>query len=302
MKRVSKEDLARATSPWAMKQTIQAERLHKAGNYAKALAKYENVMRRKPKCWPAVFNYSVLAHQMCQHAVAIDNLRRLLRYVPGCLEAWYNLGTIYQNTGQFNESVECLERVIEFDPDHGAALVNLGNGYLGLGLGDKAKDAYDRAAKATPDSPEALYNRAHYHLLHGEWEQGWRCYEARWSIPGFTEQNALTYLDGQRVPTPWQGESLAGCHLVVTGEQGWGDDIMCLRYAPRLRQLAKRVTWCVREGLVELARRTVAPDAVIPMTDPIPRADYIVTTMTLHERLKVTTDTVPSAGGYLEAA
>jgi hypothetical protein len=77
---------------------------------------------------------------------------------------------------------------------------------------------------------------------------------------------------------------------------------MCLRYADRLRDLGAKVTWAVRPGLLRLAAKTVAPDRVVSLEGPVPTGDYIVTTMTLHHRLAITTTTVPHADGYLRAA
>ena len=61
-------------------------------------------------------------------------------------------------------------------------------------------------------------------LLAGEYEQGWAEYEWR------HRRNDATNLRG----APWQGEELSGKTLFLAAEQGAGDAIQFVRYAPAL--------------------------------------------------------------------
>lgn len=298
--RTSKRAMANGSSDWALGETLRAERYHHAGQFDRAARIYEKVLDRKPRCWPAAFNYAVLAHQLCQHETSIGHLRRIVAAFPGNVEALYNLGTVLQCVGAYEESERYLTRATQLAPDHTASWVNLGNARLARGDSAGAGTAYEVAMRHDPDNYEALYNRAHHLILSGQWRAGWASYEARWSIPGFTAMNSLT-VDATRtdLPTPWQGQPLSGCRLLVSGEQGWGDDIMCLRYARALRDLGATTTWALRPGLIRLAALSVAPDNVISLYDPIPSADYVISTMSLHHRLGITPETVPGADGYL---
>ena len=68
---------------------------------------------------------------------------------------------------------------------------------------------------------------------------------------------------------------------------------------PALRALGATVIWAVRPECQRLVEATVRPDRVVSIREPVPSADYIVSCMSLHQRLGVTVEAVPGAGGYL---
>jgi tetratricopeptide (TPR) repeat protein len=295
--------IARQTSDWEARKLIQGQRAFESGDKVKAVQYFARILGRNPKCWPAVFSYAVIAHSICEHATAIACLRRMTQAVPDVPEAWYNLGTMLQCVNDYQGAADALRRAVDLMPDMVNARVNLGNALLGLGRTEEAFAEYAVATTMRPNSAEAVWNLAHYYILTGQWIAGWQCYEARWKIPGFTELNAITIEEGRAdMPRPWQGQSLVGKTLIVSGEQGWGDDIMCLRYAPQLRALGATVIWALRPGLMRLAALTVTPDRVVSLEEPVPCGDFICTTMTLHHRLQITPETIPGAAGYLKAA
>lgn len=298
-------DLAKTAPDWVVEQTARADRYRNAGDLVAARRLYEKVLdRMAKKPWrmlTALYNYGAFCHSLAEHAVAIHCFRHVLRYAPTLAEAWYNLGTALQETRACAEAVTCFERALALRPRLYPAWINLGNAKMGLGDMAGAEAAFAEAATIEPEGWEATYHQAHHLVLTGRWLEGWAKYESRWSIPGFTALNAVTYAGD--APTPWRGQPLSGCSLVVCGEQGWGDDILCFRYAPQLRAMGATVTWAVRDGLVRLAEASLAPDRVLRLEhDPLPAVDYCITTMSLHHRLRVTPETVPGADGYLRAA
>ena len=301
VRRITQRELARQMSDWEAKQLVAGEALHHGGDLWRALKKYKKILDRNRRCWPAVFNAAVLAHTVCEHAWAIQQLERCVKALPGFCEAWYNLGTMQQCLGRYAEAAVALQNAVDLDPGMVGAGINLGNALLGLGRREEAFAAYAAALTHAPDSAEAMYNMAHYYLLTGQWVQGWRYYEARWSLPGFQELNQIA-IDASRfdAPRPWpEGVPIAGRSLVVVEEQGYGDLFMCLRYAPTLRDLGATVTWAVRPECHRLVEATVRPDRVVSIRDQVPGADFIVSCMTLHQRLGVTVETVPQGAGYL---
>ena len=301
--RVTQADLARYVSKWETKHFIKAMHYQTRGDHVAAARKYKKILDRNPRCWPAVFQAAVLAHVVCEHEWAVEQLRKLVKAVPGFLEAQYNLGTILQCIGGYAEAETCLRKVLALDPTFVAAHTNLGNSLLGLGRPEEARQSFDRALQYQPQDAEANWNLAHVLILTGQWEEGWGKYEFRWQIPGFVEMNAIAVEEGRTdLPLPWRGADLAGKTLIVAEEQGWGDTLMCLRYAPILRQMAGKVIWAVRPEMMRLAQATVAPDEVCNIREPVPGSDYIVAAMTLHHRLGIRPESVPYAEGYLRAA
>jgi tetratricopeptide (TPR) repeat protein len=115
-----------------------------------------------------------------------------------------------------------------------------------------AEQEYARASSAAPDDPALWQLLAQVQLLRGHLEAGWRSYarrvqrrewEARFSQQGVRyEVPALAHLGGRRV--------------VVIGEQGLGDNLFFLRYAPALRHVAASLEYVGDDRLLPLLMRT----------------------------------------------
>jgi tetratricopeptide (TPR) repeat protein len=302
MKRVTARDLARGLSLKEQKKLLAAEQARLRGDTPGAAEKYRALLAKNPRNWPALFQLAAIMHTINEHAWAIAALERLVDKVPGFAEGYYNLGTILQSVGRYEEAAAHLERAVTLAPELVGARTNYGNALLGLGRVDEALAQYDAAIALTPDSADAEWNRSHVLLFLDDWVRGWASYEARWKIPGFCEMNQIQLAPDGPQPLPWRGAPLDGKTLLVCGEQGYGDDLMCLRYAPLLRDRGATTIWALRKPLLRLAEKSVAPDRVMLITDPMPPCDYVITTMSLHHRLGITLDTVPGAEGYLKAA
>ena len=298
-RRTTQRDLAQRVSQWEAKKIIQAQRAFEAGDKLRAARIFEKILSKNKRCWPAVFSLAVLAHTICDHDYAVAMLLYLCTEEPGFAEAWYNLGTIEQCVNRYADAADHLREAVKLDPTLVNARINLGNALLGLGRTEEAHAEYAEALKHRPNNAEATWNLSHYYILTGQWLKGWAAYEARWSIPGFTEMNAITVADDADAPTAWQGEDLTGKRLIVAEEQGYGDWWLAVRYHKMLRAMGADVTWACRPESIRLTAMTVAPSGVVSIREPVPNADYIVTCMTLFNRLGTTTENVPEASGYL---
>lgn len=298
-RRTTQRDLAQRVSQWEARKIVQAQRAFEAGDKLRAARIFEKILSRNKRCWPAVFSLAVIAHTICDHDYAVAMLLYLCTEEPGFAEAWYNLGTIEQCVNRYADAADHLREAIRLDPGMVNARVNLGNALLGLGRTEEAFAEYAEALKHRPNNAEATWNLSHYYILTGDWLKGWRAYEARWSIPGFTEMNAITVADGPDIPTPWQGEDLTGKTLLVAEEQGFGDWWLTLRYAEVLRSMAAKVIWACRPESMRLTALTVSPSEVASIREGVPPTDYVVTCMTLFARLGATPNNLPGASGYL---
>ncbi|MBU1376847.1 MAG: hypothetical protein KKE02_03565 [Alphaproteobacteria bacterium] len=107
--------------------------------------------------------------------------------------------------------------------------------------------------------PRTEVAHAHHLLANGAWREGLAHYEARYRLPG------LTSPVGGGVPE-WRGEPLAGRHILVTHEQGHGDQISFARFLAPLRTAgAGRITLTCAVSLARLFGQLEAVDDVIPI-------------------------------------
>jgi TPR repeat len=91
------------------------------------------------------------------------------------------------------------------------------------GLEDAAKE-YREAIKLDESFLDARFNLGVTLLGLGQWKEGFEEYEHRW-------QNTQYPPRAYRYYQKWQGEDLAGKRILLYPEQGYGDEIMALRFA-----------------------------------------------------------------------
>ncbi|MDE2161532.1 MAG: tetratricopeptide repeat protein [Alphaproteobacteria bacterium] len=208
------------------------------GNTARALGMsrpaeefYRRVLTLEPGRLEATVNLANLLRGQGQFEAAAALLRPALAGSPEAPELWLTLGSTYREMGDAAQAKEHYREAIARRPHYAAALGNLGDLLADDGEHDAAMALYDRALKAEPDNAQAKLNRAVLHLLKGDLKQGWRDYAARLKLAG-------------KVPLAdhglarWSGGPLRRTRLLVTAEQGVGDQIMFASVIPELADRA----------------------------------------------------------------
>src|SRR5262249_47898096 len=136
-------------------------------------------------------------------------------------------------------------------------------------------------------------NRAHLHLLQGDFVHGWPEYEWRWRCK---DAQPFRY----RQPL-WDGSPLAGRTILLTWEQGFGDTLMYVRYAPLVKAQGGTVLLLCQPRLLELLSRCRGIDRVLPHGQPLPEFDVHAPLATLPALLGTTLETIPAGMPYLFA-
>ena len=122
------------------------------------------------------------------------------------------------------------------EPHVVAAHVNRGNALLKLARMDEALASYAEALALEPEHADANFNASLTRLCLGDFREGWKQYEYRWKTKNFQSWR-LDY------PQPmWRGErDLHGKTVLLIAEQGLGDTIQFVRYAPLVAELGAKV-------------------------------------------------------------
>lgn len=207
------------------------------GNTARALDMaqpaeefYRRVLAQDPHRLEALINLANLMRQQGQFPAAEALLAPALVRDPESAEIWLTLGSTFREMGDYDRAAAHYRQALALRPDYVAALANLADLLTDEGRTEEALELYDRAVAGEPGSTQAQLNRAMLHLLRGNLKEGWRDYAARLKIPG---KVPLT----EHKLAKWHGESLRRTRLLVTAEQGIGDQVM---FASMIPELAKR--------------------------------------------------------------
>jgi hypothetical protein len=99
----------------------------------------------------------------------------------------------------------------------------------------------------------------------------------------------------------WSGENVDGKRVLVRCYHGLGDTIQFVRFVSPLRRLASHVTLWVQPKLIPLLATTDGVDAVLPLHDGAPEAEYDldVELSELMHVLRIGASTIPARVPYL---
>lgn len=208
------------------------------GNTARALdlagpaeAFYRRVLALEPLRLEALVNLANLLRHEARLAEAEALIVPGVAASPASPELWLTLGSVYREMGKAEKARDHYRHALGLKPGYSPALANLADLAAEDGAYDEALDLYDRALKREPNNAQAKLNRALTHLVRGDLKQGWRDYAARLKIAGRGP------LSSHGLPR-WTGNSLKRVTLLVTAEQGVGDQTMFASLIPALTERA----------------------------------------------------------------
>jgi tetratricopeptide (TPR) repeat protein len=224
-------------------------------------------------------------------------LRWALARDPANAEAVNMQGILLHAEGRFSEAVEAFERAESLG--NRAAASNRGNALLDLGRLDEALRAHELAVERDPSHPGAVYNLSLTQLRLGDWERGWRGYEARWRFRE-VHRRPRTFHQPR-----WEGESLEGRRVLLHAEQGLGDTIQFCRYATLVAARGGVAILQVQAAVERLMRSLPAVRAgvaeIVLLGQKPPEFDLECPLLSLPAIFGTTIDTVPWPGAYLAA-
>lgn len=228
----------------------------KDGKRAEAEANFRRAVALAPDLAEAHFNLGALLHDEERSAEAYPALERAVALDPRHALGLNTLGLVMEDLGRLDRAAEIYRRAIAVDPGFALAHNNLGNVFKNEGRRADAIAAYTQAIEADPSYADAISNRSLARLTLGQFEDGWRDYEARDSV-----RSLLARLWRQPIP-----DNLSAMRVFVLRDQGLGDEIFFLRFVP---QLKSRGAW-----IAYLADRKIASlTARLPFIDEVHVAD-----------------------------
>jgi tetratricopeptide (TPR) repeat protein len=271
-----------------------ANTLSGMGRPAEAVESYREALRHRPDYPEVLCNLGLALAESGKAGEAVILLRQATRRRPDYVEAHNNLGLALGELGRFEESLACFERALAINPRYAAAHGNLGSAYKGLGRPEEAAACCETALRYEPDSASHHWNLSLALLQAGDFERGWPEYEWRWKRPA-------TPMRPFRQPL-WEGLPLGGRTILLWCEQGLGDAIQFVRYAPLAHAKGGRVLLECPEPLRTLFRTLPGVDELLPEGAGATLAfDCHAPLMSLPRLLHTTLATVPADVPYLKA-
>lgn len=258
---------------------------------------FEKALAHDPENLPALCNLGIALTKAGDPQAALPPLAQALALAPGLAQLHYARGNALNALGRRAEAADCYAKSVQFCPDDPDMINDLAVCLEHLGHLDQADRVLSDGLARLPGHAELRLTRAYLNLRQGQWRQGWADHECRWDTAHFARHR-------RALPIPtWDGGDPAGKSILVTAEQGFGDQIQFCRLCLVLAQRGARVTLECRKSLAPLFAQSL-PDIAILAAGSVADwtgFDVCIPLLSLPHRLGLTPDRIPFALGYLKA-
>lgn len=261
-----------------------------------------------------VFALAVDYHRRDMLDDAVRAYSRALSLDPANPDIYNNLGVALRAQGKLAAAVACYRRALSIRPKHAGTFANLGNALRDQGNLRSALNALIQAVREAPDSTDAIHNlglaardtgdmnlaiscfesaiainadaaAAHLDygltlLGHGQYERGFREFEWRRQLPGFTTRE---------VDAPeWDGSDLGGKTILLLAEGSSGDMLQFARYIQAVKAHGGNVIVECHAALARIIANVSGVDRVAMSSSRAPDCDVYAPMLSLPKILGMT--------------
>jgi tetratricopeptide (TPR) repeat protein len=259
-----------------------------------ALTNFDKAIVLKPDYAEAFNNRGTVLLELKRLDETLASHDKAIALRPDYADAFDRRSGVLFEMERFDKALASCDSAIALRPDHARCSNNRGVILTELMRLDEALSSYDKAIALKPDFAAALNSRGMLSLLMGRYREGWADFEWRgkasrqWKPPAINAPH-------------WQGENLAGRHIVVYAEMHFGDVIHFARYVPLLSRRGAKVTFIVPATLARLFR-TFEPHIEIACSDAgLSPVDFQCALMSLPLRFGTESTSIPGQTPYLRA-
>ena len=301
---------------------------YQSGRPAPALHYLAQALKQNGRSSELLSTYGLVLHTLGRLDEALTHYDAALALAPDDADLANRRGAACLRLGRADEALAAFDRVLAREPHHVDALGNRGNALVALNRPEEAIASYDAAMRAGGESAQLLTNRAHalrrldridaavadleralardadfaeatfelalVQLTRGDYAEGWRNYERRWQTGAFVAHR-------RNFKSPlWTGEQgLEGRTILLHAEQGFGDAIQFVRYAPLVAARGATVVLEVQPELVRLMTGIGGVARVVARGGKLMPFDCHCPLMSLPHALGTRVETIPAATPYL---
>ena len=261
------------------------------GRLAEAEAIYVQACQIEPNNSRILSNLGLALSNQGRIGEAGDCYRRILRFEPEAVGAMMNLGISLMHAGEYDEALDLLWAAHKLRPNSVDILHNLGTNLARQGRLHEAIDCYEQALRQSPVCPEVHRNLAYALLSCGNYARGWPEHEWRLlckDCTGYKVNRAF-----------WNGDNLEGRTILLHGEQGHGDVLQFIRFAPMVKERMGRVLVVCPPPLLQLVARCKGVDMAFASGSYEPQCHVHAPLLSLPAIFGTTLETLPAQVPYL---
>ena len=268
--------------------------LKQLGRHAEALACYDRAMAIAPDFADAVSNRGMVLETLERFEEALASFDKAIALDPGHARAHHNRGAVLDRLDRFEEAIASFDRAIAVSPDYANAFYHRGRALKELQRRDAALASYRQAIALDPENAAAHWEAGLLALLVGDLAAGWPGYGWRFKVKEVASEP-------RAFPQPqWRDDApLAGRTILLHAEQGFGDTIQFVRYAPLIAARGATVVLEVQRPLATLLHGIAGVSRLVCRGEALPEFDLHCPMASLPLAFATTLDTIPARLPYL---
>jgi tetratricopeptide (TPR) repeat protein len=282
--------------PWAYNNLGLT--LKDIGQLDEAIIHFQKAIELSPNFVLAINNLGNALENKEQFDEAISCYQKALQLNPNLPDVYNNIGAILQEKEQFDEAVIHLEKALNLDPAFYKAYLNLSGISLKKQNIHEAVSFLKKALKVNPNDADGHFYLGCAFLLSGNFKQGWEEYEWRWKSKDFNKRSCFHKPSNFSKPI-LNGLDIEGHTVLIYAEQGLGDEIQFIRYAPLVSQLGAKVIIECHKELSTLLQSTEGVEEFIVQGKSLPYFDMQCPLLTLPLVFNTSLDNIPLKVPYV---
>lgn len=238
---------------------------------------------------------------------------RAIEVNPNLPGAYGNLGHVLFDEGDYRGALDCYDQALALKPDavraeiaapaDPAAPVNrpwqrgdLLRAFDACVGAESVAMEYRRALATKSNCVELIYYVGLLHLLHGDFAAGWHNYEYRW------QTKMLHHARRDFSQPQWLGQRIDRARILLHAEQGLGDALQFMRYAPMVAARGAKVILEVPPELRRLVENALGSAVqVVTRGRRLPDFDWHSPLMSLPLVFRTDLASIPAPIPYLQA-
>jgi tetratricopeptide (TPR) repeat protein len=267
---------------------------HKTGQLEKAITFYERTIQLNPS--PSAYNN--LGSALLEKGQIDEGIicyKKALQIDPNYANAYCNMGVAFREKRQIDEVIISFYKTIRLNPNHADAYSNLGSILSNKRQLDESIKNYQAALRLNPNHAEAHYGLSLVLLSLGNFIEGLKEHEWRWKSKDFICQY-------RNFSQPFLDISvIEGRTIFLYAEQGLGDNIQFIRYAPLIAQRGGNVILECSKELKSLLQNITSISKVITYGEQLPEFDMYCPLLSLPFVFNTRVETIPAKIPYITA-
>jgi Tfp pilus assembly protein PilF len=266
-----------------------------AGRLDEAEQVLAQLLEAMPESAIAHHQAGIVSHKRGRVREALGRMEQALRLQPDQPVFYRNIAELYRLESRLDEAHEYASRSVSLAPEDAHGYYNLGVIQYDCLEIEQAIGSLRRALLLDNTMAAAHFELAEALLVSGQFEEGWREYEWRFSMA-----HSPSLLPSNDRPL-WDGKPMPGGTLLLIGDQGFGDTIQFSRYIPEVAKRCSTVVVACSRDMQPIVAQHAGIARCVDRWDDVPAFDAYCPLSGLPHCFGTRVETIPAAPRYLHA-